>query len=83
MELNYEKKYAYAELECILYWLGEEYINKIPKRILQVIKREKKYSYQPQIDFSKPLANQIKQETKNMIAYLSFFVGIKIQKPVF
>lgn len=71
MELNYEKKYAYVELECILNWLGEEYKNKIPKRILQIIKREKRYSYQPQIDFSKPLENQIRQETKNMIAYLN------------
>lgn len=71
MELNYEKKYAYAELEEILNWLGSEYINKLPRRILQVIKYEKKQSYKPQIDFSKPLENQVRQETKNMIAYLN------------
>ena len=29
MEFNYEKKYAYAEVDYILKWLGEEYINKV------------------------------------------------------
>lgn len=77
MELNYEKRYAYAELECILNWLGEEYSNKIPKRILRTIKEEKKFAYKPQIDFKKPLENQIRQETKNMIAYLNCTYWLK------
>lgn len=72
MELNYEKKYAYAEVESILNWLGEEYINKIPKKMLKTIKREKKFAYRPNIDFTKPIENQIRQETKNIIAYLSY-----------
>ena len=72
MELNYEKKYAYAEVESILNWLGEEYINKIPKKLLQTIKSEKKFGYRPEIDFTKPVENQIRKETKNIIAYLSY-----------
>lgn len=71
MDLSYEKNYAYAEVYCILNWLGEKYINKVPKRILKIIKEEKKYRYRPQIDFNKPLENQVRQETKNMIAYLN------------
>lgn len=71
MELNYEKRYAYSEVEVILDWLGESYINKVPKRILRTIKEEKKFGYIPEIDFTKPIENQIRQETKNMIAYLN------------
>ncbi len=77
MEFNYEKRYAYAEVECILNWLGEEYINKIPKKILQTIKAEKKFAYRPQIDFTKPIEGQIRQETKNMIAYLNCTYWLK------
>ncbi|MBO5142270.1 MAG: hypothetical protein J6C46_04635 [Clostridia bacterium] len=69
MELNYEKRYAFAEVETILKWLGEEYINKLPKRILRAIKEQKKFAYTPEIDFNKPIENQIRQETKNIIAY--------------
>lgn len=71
MELNYEKRYAYSEVDCILEWLGEEYIKKIPKKILQTIKAEKKFAYRPVIDFNKPITSQIRQEAKNMIAYLN------------
>lgn len=77
MALNYEKRYAYAEVEAIINWLGEEYINKIPKRIIQALKGEKKYCYKPKIDFNKPLENQVRQETKNMIAYLNYTYWIK------
>lgn len=70
MELNYEKKYAYAEVEAILNWLGESYISKIPNKILRTIKEEKKFGYRPEINFTKPIDNQIRQETKNIIAYL-------------
>ena len=72
MILNYEKKYALAEVDCILAWLGEEYIAKVPKNILQKIKQNKKIGYEPYLDFTKPIENQIKQETKNIIAYLNY-----------
>jgi len=72
MELNYEKRYAYAEVDCILKWLGEEYTNKIPNKILQMIKAEKKFGYRPELDFTRPLVEQVRQETKNIIAYLNY-----------
>lgn len=71
MSLNYEKRYAYAEVECILEWLGDEYIEKIPKKLLRRLREEKKFGYNPQIDFTKSLEAQIRQETKNIIAYLN------------
>lgn len=72
MIFNYEKKYAFAEVDSILDWLGEEYKNKIPKKLLQNIKAGKKFGYRPEIDFEKPIENQIRQETKNIIAYLNY-----------
>lgn len=77
MSLNEEKRYAYAEVYCILNWLGEEYINKLPKKILKTIKEEKKYRYKPEIDFNKSLENQVRQETKNIIAYLNYTYWLK------
>lgn len=80
MELNYERKYAYAEVDEILKWLGEEYITKVPKKILDKIKEEKKFGYRPEIDFSKPIEPQVRQETKNIIAYLNYQFWLKDEK---
>ena len=70
-EINYEKRYAYAEVEAIIHYMGEKYINKLPKDIMSRIKAEKRQNYTPDFDFSKPLMPQVKrQETINLIAYL-------------
>lgn len=71
MELNYDKKYAYAEVDFILKWLGDEYTSKIPKKELRAIKNQKKFAFVPDIDFNKPIENQVRQETKNIIAYFT------------
>ena len=80
MEFNYEKRYAYAEVEAILNWLGENYINKIPAKLIRIIKNEKKFAYRPKIDFSKPLETQVRQETKNIIAYLNLNYWLEDEK---
>ena len=72
MDTSFEKSYAYAEVYYILNWLGEDYISKIPTKIFKIIREEKKYRYKPQIDFNKPLDTQVRQKTKNMIAYLNY-----------
>ena len=71
MDINYNNKYAFAEIWAILNWLGEEYVRKVPKNLLKLFKEERKFGYTPQIDFTKPLENQVRQETKNIIAYLN------------
>lgn len=69
--INFELKYAYTEIYEIVKWLGEDYKNKIPKKIYNLIKNERKIDYRPQFDFKNPLYLQpMKQETKNIIAYL-------------
>lgn len=69
--INYDMKYAYAEVYEILNNLGEEYKNKIPDKVYKLIKTERRLDYKPQIDFTQPLnAQHLRQETKNLIAYL-------------
>lgn len=72
MDLNYNKRYAYAEVYSILNWLGDDYKKKVPKNLLQLFKLERKFGYEPEIDFTKPLNDQIRQETKNLLAYLVY-----------
>ena len=72
MNLNYNKRYAYAEVYKILNWLGDDYKRKIPKNLLQLFKLERKFGYEPELDFNRPLNDQVRQETKNIIAYLQY-----------
>ncbi len=71
MDINYNNRYAFAEVWAILNWLGEDYMRKVPKNILRLFKEERKFGYTPNIDFSKPLSSQVRQETKNIIAFLN------------
>ena len=72
MNINYNNKYAYAEVWAILEHLGDDYKNKVPKNFLRLFKDERKFGYRPEIDFSKPLNTQVRQETKNIIAFLEY-----------
>lgn len=72
--INYEMKYAYTEVYEIIKWLGDEYKDKIPKKIYDVIKTERRIDYKPQFDFKQPLNTQnIRQETKDLIGYLNYY----------
>lgn len=72
--INYEMKYAYTEVYEIIKWLGDEYKNRIPKKIFDVIKSERRIDYRPQFDFAQPLNTQaVRQETKDLIAYLNYY----------
>lgn len=72
--MNYEMKYAYTEVYEILNWLGDEYKSRVPKKVMELIKGERRIDYRPQIDFKQPLNVQaLKQETKNLIAYLNYY----------
>lgn len=77
MDINYNNKYAYAEVWEILNWLGDDYKRKVPKNMLRLFKDERKFGYRPEIDFRKPLGDQVRQETKNIIAYLNYSCWIE------
>ena len=51
MSLDYEKKYAYTEAYEIIKWLGKEYEEKLPRKVFEGIKLERRLDYKPQIDF--------------------------------
>jgi len=72
MTIDYDRRYAYCEIYDILNWLGIDYIKKIPKKLFRMIKDERKFGYDTNIDFSKPLAKQVRQLTKNYIAYFEY-----------
>ncbi len=70
MSINFERKYAYAEIYDILNWLGDDYKKKVPRNMLRLFKNERKFGYRPEIDYTKPLDSQVRQETKNIMAFL-------------
>ena len=80
MDLNYNKRYAYAEVYSILNWLGDDYKRKVPQNLLQLFKLERKFGYEPELDFTKPLADQVRQETKDIIAYLQYACWLEDSK---
>lgn len=58
----------YSEVYSILALLGEEYINKLPEKLIKFIKKNKLNSYNPQYSLDKPLNEQAIQ--KNSIAMI-------------
>jgi hypothetical protein len=77
MDINFERRYAYSEVCVILNWLGDDYKRKVPKNLLRLFKDERKFGYKPEIDFDKPLDGQVRQETKNLIAYLEYYCWLE------
>lgn len=49
---------VYSEVDFILENLGEEYINKVPKKLLEIINSKKIKYYEPKIDINKSLCEQ-------------------------
>lgn len=63
---------AYSEVDEILSLMEEEYVNKIPSKVLEFIKREKLDDYLPNIKADIPLTEQnLKRDTMIMLAVLN------------
>ena len=63
---------AYSEVDKILSLMEEEYVNKIPSKVLEFIKREKLDDYSPNIKADIPLTEQnLKRDTMIMLAVLN------------
>lgn len=49
---------VYAEIDAILNLMDEKYVNKIPEKLKNIFKEEKKFDYKPVIDTKKALNEQ-------------------------
>lgn len=84
--MDKETKKIYSEVYEVLMCLGERFIEKIPYKLMNLIKEEKLDSYNPKYDLSLPLEEQnIKEETIDMIAlfYLNYWCESEDEKKAF
>ncbi len=73
----------FSEVNAVLNALGEKYINKLPKKLYNMILREKSYLYNPQYDITEDWSNQdIMKESLSMIAlfHLKYWCESKEEK---
>lgn len=64
---------AYAEVDTILSFMDEKYINEIPEKLRKIIRDKKSKDYKKIIVADKPLEEQnLKNETLSMLAVLNY-----------
>lgn len=76
MSINSNDKKAYSEVAKILSEIEEEYIEKIPPKVLETIKNNSLEEYEPNITISMPLTEQnLHQTTFDLLAciYLNYW----------
>ena len=69
--INYIK--AYTEVNCLLEYLPQSYIEKLPKRLIELIKRQSDEKFNIDIDTNKSLLEQdFSKKTKDLIAVIKY-----------
>jgi len=64
-------KEAYSEILAFLEIIDEEYVDKIPNKLIEIFKKEKSNSYFPKYSLEIPIEEQkFKKETRELIALL-------------
>ena len=64
---------AYTEVNCLLEYLPQSYIDKLPKKLIELIKIQSNEQYNINIDTNKSLLEQeFSQKTKDLIAVLKY-----------
>ena len=64
---------AYSEVYEILKFIEDEYVNRIPKRIMDFFEEERDKEYKPIINVNIPLDEQnLKRETMVLLAILNY-----------
>ncbi|MBE5806275.1 MAG: hypothetical protein E7313_06165 [Clostridiales bacterium] len=64
---------TYTEISCLLECFPDEYINKLPQKLLDLISNNKDDKYIIEIDTNKSINDQnISKKTKNMLAVLKY-----------
>lgn len=71
--MTYETKQAYAEICEVLRCMPDEYVKKIPEKIIKLFQSEKLENYDVNINKSNPLdKNYLSRETMVIIAMLNY-----------
>lgn len=64
---------AYTEFNCLLEYLPQPYIDKLPKKLIELIKRQSNEQYKINIDTRKSLLEQgFSKKTKDLIAVIKY-----------
>lgn len=70
---NIEYTKAYTEVNCLLDFLPQSYIDRLPKKLIELIKRQSNEEYNIDIDTNKSLlAQNFSQKTKDLIAVIKY-----------
>ena len=70
--MNNDIASAYSEIDEILSKMEDRYVNKIPDKIRELIKKEKNNNYHPNIEFSEEiLDNKLQWKTIAILAWLN------------
>lgn len=71
--MTYETRQAYAEICAVLEYMPNEYVIKIPEKIIKLFQTEKLENYEPNINKSNPLdKNYLSKKTMVLIAMLNY-----------
>jgi len=65
-------KNAYAEVDMILGYMEQKYIDKVPEKLRKIFREEKNKDYKPNINPAIPLAEQnLQKQTLSLLAMLN------------
>ena len=81
--MDLKTKEIYSEVYEILILLGDSFINRLPKELFDIVKREKSNSYKPKYDISCCLETQnIQRQSIAMLAlfYLNYWCESEEEK---
>lgn len=69
--INYIK--AYTEVNCLLEYLPQSYLEKLPKKLIELIKKQSNEEFNIDIDIKKSLLDQnFSNKTKDLIAVIKY-----------
>lgn len=69
--VNYIK--AYTEVNCLLEYLPQSYIDKLPRKLIELIQKQSNEQYNIDIDTNKSLLEQnFSKKTKDLIAVIKY-----------
>ena len=72
MNVSFQTRQAYAELDTFIELLDDSLKNKIPIKLIEFLKREKDLSYVKNININIPIKEQnLKRETLSLIALIN------------